>query len=176
MIRIWTDGCCSWEYRGGGGPGGWAFIAWRAGAGVVERQSGGVPFADAGRMELLAVLEALRWAEGTAEVEVFTDSHYVAHGFNKQLHGWRHSHWRDRRRRYRPIRDYDLWEALWHLTRNAPAKVSQIRRAIHVYNVEADQAAKAAMRRLSGPATRAEQKLMHALDNSLRGVPAAASG
>jgi ribonuclease HI len=121
-------------------------------------------------MELLAVVEALAWTGGR-EAEVFTDSHYVAHGFNRALRGWKHNDWRyGKRKGRRPIRDADLWQALWSLHRNAPAKVSQIRRAIHVYNVEADQAAKEAMRRSIGVRTRSEQLLMHAIDNSLRGA------
>lgn len=170
MIRIWTDGCCSSEAHGGGGPGGWAFIAWRTGAGVIERGSGAVPFADAGRMELLAVLEAVRWANGAGDgdLEVFTDSHYVAHGF-RSMNGWRHNNWRyGKRKGRRPVRDLDLWVTLWPLSRNKPVKVEQIRRAVHVYNVEADQAAKEAMRREVGVRTPTEQRLMHAIDGALR--------
>lgn len=168
-LRIWTDGCCSAQAHGRDGPGGWAFVAVQPGGGVVHRAAGGVPFADSNRMELLAVLEALRWAAGRS-VEVFTDSHYVAHGFNKALPFWRTNDWRyGKRKGRRPIRDADLWQTVWSVSRNAPAKVERIRRAIHVHNVDADQAAKEAMRYAIGARTRPEQLLMHAIDNALRG-------
>lgn len=169
MIRVWTDGCCSSEAHGGGGPGGWAFVGLRVGTGESIRESGGVPFADAGRMELLAVLEALRRFRGTDTVEVFTDSHYIAHGF-KKLGSWHHAGWRytHKRRRGLPIRDLDLWQSAWSLYRNQAVKIEQITRAIHAANVEADQAAKVAMRREAGVRTPSEQRLMRAIDNALR--------
>lgn len=170
MIRIWTDGCCSTQAHGREGPGGWAFVAWRAGAGVVERRSGALPFADSGRMELLAVLEAVRWADGKGPLEVFTDAHYVASGFDR-MDAWRRDKWRRRGRknRLRSLANADLWQTLWALSRRGAVTITHIRRAIHVYNVEADQAAKQAMRYEVGPRTRTEQLLMHAIDNTLRG-------
>jgi ribonuclease HI len=172
LLRIWTDGCCRTQARNGDGPGGWAFVAVSPSVGVVERQAGDVHMADAGRMELLALVEALGWGQRIERaVEIFSDSHYVVHGFNRSLHNWHRSGWRQGKRKgHRPVRDRDLWQVVWSLSRNSSVKVMKVRRASHVYNVEADQAAKEAMRRAVGPNTRAEQLLMHAIDNSLRSV------
>jgi ribonuclease HI len=170
VIRVWTDGCCASEAHGGGGAGGWAFIGINAAGGVLARCSGAVPFADAGRMELLAVLEALRrFVGGYDELHVCTDSHYVTHGF-KRLQSWHQASFRytEARRRGQPVRDYDLWQSVYPLWRHAPLKLERVSRGIHALNVEADHAAKQAMRRQDGPRTVAEQRLMRALDGALR--------
>ncbi len=102
---IYTDGACS----GNPGPGGWAWI----------RPDG--PFA-AGpdpdttnqRMELAAVLEGLRAADGPAHV--ISDSTYVVNCFrDKWWEGWLRRDWKNAQKK--PVANRDLWEPLIEVVR-----------------------------------------------------------
>ena len=104
-LRLHTDGAC----RGNPGPGGWA---WAASA---ERfASGAVPHTTNQRMELLAVIEALR-DNAVGSLEVVSDSTYVVNCFNNQWHaGWLRRGWRNSQGK--PVANRDLWEELFALT------------------------------------------------------------
>ena len=70
-VTIYTDGACS----GNPGPGGWGAVL-RYGA--HERElSGGEAQTTNNRMELTAVIEALRLLKEPCEVELYSDSKYV---------------------------------------------------------------------------------------------------
>lgn len=97
---MYTDGACS----GNPGPGGWAWAvpggAWASGA---------EPRTTNQRMELTAVLEAVRGLEG--ELDVVTDSTYVANCFRDKWYlGWRKRGWRNAAGK--PVANVDLWEPL----------------------------------------------------------------
>ena len=104
-IVINTDGACS----GNPGPGGFAAII------VIDGHetsvTGGDPATTNNRMELAAVIEALRFAQKApanagVPIEVRSDSTYVVHAFNK---GWINK-WR--RDGFHTRTNGDLWEAL----------------------------------------------------------------
>jgi ribonuclease HI len=57
VISIWTDGSASI------GRGGWAFVAEQDG--TIRHEQSGTAEGRSERMELMAVVEALRWAQGT---------------------------------------------------------------------------------------------------------------
>ncbi len=100
---VYTDGACV----GNPGPGGWAWAvpggAWACGA---ERRTTNQ------RMELRAVLEALR--EITGSVEVVSDSTYVVNCFRDRWYaGWMRRNWRNANRK--PVKNRDLWEPLIEL-------------------------------------------------------------
>ncbi len=98
--EVFTDGACS----GNPGPGGWAW-ATRDG----RRDSGGDPSTTNQRMELQAVLEALRVLAGP--VVVNSDSTYVVNCFNERWYeGWLARSWRNSQRK--PVANRDLWEPL----------------------------------------------------------------
>jgi ribonuclease HI len=97
---VFTDGACS----GNPGPGGWAWAvpggAWASGA---------EPRTTNQRMELQAVLEAVRGLEG--ELEVVTDSTYVANCFRDKWYlGWRKRGWKNAAGK--PVANTDLWGPL----------------------------------------------------------------
>lgn len=89
MIRVvYCDGACS----GNGSNkacGGWAFVEvdevhkriLQAESGAVSSVNGSIVTSN--RMELQAVIEALDYIEEPAEVEVYTDSAYVANGISE---------------------------------------------------------------------------------------------
>ena len=104
QIEIFTDGACS----GNPGPGGWGAIL-RSGA--HEREiSGGDPATTNNRMELMAVIEALKSLKGPSRVTIHTDSRYVMDGAEKWLAGWKVKGWKTADKK--PVKNEDLWRAL----------------------------------------------------------------
>ena len=100
MTVVFTDGACS----GNPGPGGWAYAV----PGGVWA-SGSEPRTTNQRMELQAVLEAVRGLQG--ELEIVTDSTYVANCFRDKWYlGWRKRGWRNSAGK--PVANTDLWEPL----------------------------------------------------------------
>jgi len=78
-VTIYTDGACS----GNPGPGGWAAIL--SYKGVEKEISGGEPETTNNRMELTAVIRALKLLKEPCFVEVYTDSQYVSKAITE---GW----------------------------------------------------------------------------------------
>ena len=104
MIKIWTDGSC----LGNPGPGGWAFIA-TDGINSAQR-FGAEKETTNNRMELMAVLCALRAASKHKEIEIHTDSQYVKNGMQTWLKNWKKNNWRTADKK--PVKNQDLWQAL----------------------------------------------------------------
>lgn len=101
MIRVYTDGAC----RGNPGPGGWA---WASGAS--DFASGSDPHTTNQRMEVLAVIEALR-EHPDGPIEIVSDSSYVVKCFHDRWYeGWRRRNWKNSKGQ--PVANRDLWEAL----------------------------------------------------------------
>lgn len=113
MIRIWTDGCC---LKNPGGAGGWAFIAEDKGSGrVLHLESGGEKTSTNNRMELTAVIEALRWlADEWAHeaIEILCDSKYVVEGMNSWRHVWKPRGWRRKTKSPHKVANSKLWQQL----------------------------------------------------------------
>jgi len=104
MVDIYTDGAC----RGNPGPGGWAAILTSAGR---EREISGAEAATTNnRMELLAVINALRALKRRVRARVYTDSQYVRLGMTEWLAGWKARGWRTADRK--AVKNQDLWEQL----------------------------------------------------------------
>lgn len=104
VIRIYTDGAC----LGNPGPGGWAALI--DADGRREEISGAAPQTTNNRMELTAVIEALRRVPPPTPVRVITDSQYVLQGMTRWLPGWRRRGWRTADGQ--PVLNRDLWEQL----------------------------------------------------------------
>ena len=107
-IDIYTDGACS----GNPGPGGWGALL-RIGAKEKEL-SGYDPATTNNRMELMAVIEALRALKRPVAARVHTDSQYVQKGISEWIHGWKKRGWLTADRK--PVKNADLWQALEALT------------------------------------------------------------
>ena len=106
-IVVYTDGACS----GNPGPGGWA---WAVAPDGVPQGAGGEPATTNQRMEIKAVLEALRTLAGTAPVVVVSDSTYVVNCFRDKWYvRWQSNGWRNSQRK--PVANVDLWEPLVEL-------------------------------------------------------------
>ncbi len=100
MVDIYTDGACS----GNPGPGGWA---WAIEDG--DSASGGENPSTNQRMELFAVLDAVRNNDGA--VHIYSDSTYVVKCFNdKWYSGWIRRGWKNSSGK--PVANRDIWEPL----------------------------------------------------------------
>jgi len=103
-VHIWTDGAC----KGNPGPGGWGVLL-RAGD-HEKTLFGGEPQTTNNRMELQAVIEALRILKRPCRVVLHTDSQYVQKGINEWLPNWKRRGWRTASRQ--PVKNADLWQEL----------------------------------------------------------------
>lgn len=103
-VHIWTDGAC----KGNPGPGGWGVLL-RA-AGHEKTLYGGASDTTNNRMELQAVIEALRVLKRPCQIVLHTDSQYVQKGINEWLPNWKKRGWRTADRK--PVKNADLWQAL----------------------------------------------------------------
>ena len=103
-VCIYTDGACS----GNPGPGGWAAIL--SCMGREKELSGGERETTNNRMELRAVIEALSAQKEPCEVELWTDSQYIARAINEGwLAGWKRRGWR---RKEGELKNPELWQRL----------------------------------------------------------------
>ena len=107
-IEIFTDGACS----GNPGVGGWGAIL-RFGEHVKEL-SGGEENTTNNRMELTAVIQALKALKEPCEVVLTTDSKYVSDAVTLGwAETWRKNGWRKADKK--PALNVDLWEQLLDL-------------------------------------------------------------
>ena len=103
-IVIYTDGAC----KGNPGPGGWGAVL-RSGS--HEKQiHGGEKHTTNNRMEISAVIFALRSLKQRSTVELWTDSQYVQKGVTEWLEGWKKRGWRTASKN--PVKNADLWQEL----------------------------------------------------------------
>ena len=104
IVDIYTDGACS----GNPGPGGWGALLRVNGS--EKELSGYAPATTNNRMELMAVIEALRSLKRPVAARVHTDSQYVQKGISEWIHGWKRRGWKTADRQ--PVKNVDLWQAL----------------------------------------------------------------
>lgn len=108
QVTIYTDGACS----GNPGPGGWAaLVKYKE---VVKEISGGEAQTTNNRMELSAVIEALKILKEPCQVDLFSDSKYVVDAMEKGwAEGWKANGWRKSDKS--KALNIDLWEVLLDL-------------------------------------------------------------
>ncbi len=103
-VVIYTDGAC----KGNPGRGGWG--AWLSSSGSEKELFGGAALTTNNRMELTAVIEALKTLKRTCNVVVFTDSQYVRQGITEWIHGWKLRGWKTADKK--AVKNVDLWQQL----------------------------------------------------------------
>jgi ribonuclease HI len=103
-VLIHTDGAC----KGNPGPGGWGALLEYGD--VVKELFGGAPETTNNRMELTAVIEALRALKRDCDVRIVTDSQYVQKGVESWMSNWKRKNWKTSAGK--PVANRDLWEAL----------------------------------------------------------------
>lgn len=103
-IQIYTDGAC----LGNPGKGGWgAILIYK------EHQKkifGGEKETTNNRMEIQAVIEALKALKKSSKIIIYTDSTYVKDGITKWISAWKKNGWRTANRK--PVKNSDLWQLL----------------------------------------------------------------
>ena len=62
------------------------------------------------RMELMAVISALKSLKRNMTVHVYTDSSYVQKGMTEWLNGWKRRNWKTADNK--PVKNSDLWQVL----------------------------------------------------------------
>ena len=109
VVDIYTDGACS----GNPGPGGWGAILMY---GEHRKElSGGEKQTTNNRMELMAVISALKALKKPCKVNLYSDSAYVVNAFNQDwIIGWQRNGWRNSAKV--PVANIDLWQELLSLT------------------------------------------------------------
>lgn len=109
-VVIYTDGACK---RNPDGPGGWGAVLT---SGRHRRElHGGAHSTTNNRMELTAVIEALKALKGPSVVDLFTDSEYVRKGITEWIHNWKRRGWTTAAKA--PVKNADLWRELDEQTR-----------------------------------------------------------
>lgn len=104
QVTVYTDGACS----GNPGPGGWgALLMWH---GREKELSGFEVETTNNRMELQAVIEALRALKKSCHVIVYTDSKYVLQGATEWMDNWKARGWKTAAKK--PVENQEYWQAL----------------------------------------------------------------
>ena len=104
-IEIFTDGAC----KGNPGPGGWCAILRYNG--VEKVISGGEKETTNNRMELSAVLFALKALKEPCHITLQSDSKYVLDSLSKGwVYGWQKKGWK--KSDGKPALNVDLWQPL----------------------------------------------------------------
>ncbi len=100
-IQIYTDGAC----RGNPGCGGWGYIINNNGD---EKEFRGYKAQTTNnRMELTAVIEALKTTTVESSIVINTDSKYVMDGINQWIFRWKKNGWKTASRK--SVKNKDLW-------------------------------------------------------------------
>ncbi len=100
-IDIYTDGACS----GNPGKGGWGVYL------KIDNEeiqlNGAKDNTTNNRMELTAVIEALKYLKCKSNINLFTDSKYVMQGIKEWIHNWKKNNWKTSKRE--PVKNKELW-------------------------------------------------------------------
>jgi ribonuclease HI len=142
QVVNFTDGACS----GNPGPGGWA---WATSPEGVPQGAGRAAHTTNQRMEVQAVLEALRAHEHlpAGAITIVSDSTYVINCFrDKWYESWRKNGWVNSQKK--PVENRDLWEALIELVEYHDVTWHKVAgHSGHIENDRVDALARAAIRR-----------------------------
>ena len=109
---VFTDGSC----EGNPGPGGWGFV-WVENDEIVQEKYGRDGDTTNNRMELTALIEALRVLPEDAETAVYSDSQLCVKTVNEWAAGWERRGWR---RKSGPIANLELVKQFYALARAHP--------------------------------------------------------
>lgn len=152
-ITIYTDGACS----GNPGPGGWAAVLLHGNN--KKEISGAEPYTTNQRMELLAVVGALKALKVTGwEVEVYSDSAYVVNAFKQRwLDKWQQNGWKNSKKE--EVANQDLWKELLGLTGKNRVTMKKVKgHAGDEYNERCDHLARQAIKDLSAKEQREREE------------------
>jgi len=137
MIKIYTDGACS----GNPGRGGWAAIIIKGDN--IEKISGRSENTTNNRMELIAVISALKFTKDQ-NLEIYTDSKYTKDGIEKWIINWKKNGWKTANKQ--DVKNKDLWIELDLLAQQKKIKWNWVKgHSENKYNNMADELARSAI-------------------------------
>lgn len=104
-VLIYTDGACS----GNPGPGGWAaMLTWNK---KTKEISGGERKTTNNRMEMRAIIEALKTLNKPCKVEIRSDSALIINAFKQGwIDNWQQRNWKKANKK--PVENQDLWKEM----------------------------------------------------------------
>lgn len=103
-VEIFTDGSC----LGNPGPGGCAAILRYKGK--ESELTAGYYLTTNNRMELMAVIIALKKLKERCDCKLYTDSQYVRNGIKQWIVNWKKNGWKTSNKK--PVKNVDLWQQL----------------------------------------------------------------
>ena len=138
QVIIYTDGAC----RGNPGPGGWGAVL--AYGSKKKELFGSERETTNNRMEMMAVIEALRQLKRPCEVRIITDSQYVVKGMTEWIQGWVKRNWLTSQKK--PVLNKSLWKELLRLCAKHKIEWQWVKgHNGHPYNERCDQLAREAI-------------------------------
>ena len=140
-ITIYTDGACS----GNPGPGGWGAVLLYGNR--IKEISGGEDNTTNQRMELTAVVEALRALKVTGwDVVVHSDSAYIVNAFREDWIGrWQKNGWKNSKKE--DVANQDLWKSLLALMSKNRVRIEKVKgHSGDQWNERCDQLARNAIK------------------------------
>lgn len=136
-FKIYTDGAC----LGNPGPGGYAAYILNNDLKELKTVSGSEKNSTNNRMELKAVIEALKVIPKSTKVELYSDSSYVLNGLSSWLKGWKKNGWKTASKK--EVANQDLWQQLDKVSSNFELVYKKVKgHSGDQYNEKADQLAK----------------------------------
>jgi ribonuclease HI len=139
LVEIFTDGACS----GNPGPGGYGAIL-KYGKEIREISGYEIETTN-NRMEMTAIIEALRQLKRPCRVRIVTDSQYVVKGMTEWLPGWIKRNWLTSQKK--PVLNKALWKEILRLSKRHKIEWEWIKgHNGHSYNERCDQLARDAIR------------------------------
>ena len=104
-IEIYTDG----SSLGNPGPGGWcAILKYKNHQKIIK---GGERLTTNNKMELKAVIEALKTLKESCEIELYSDSTYVLKGINEWINNWV-------KKEFKKVKNKEFWQEFLNVKNN----------------------------------------------------------
>ncbi len=141
-VTIYTDGACSYNP----GPGGYASILIYNG--VEKVISGGENETTNNRMEILAVITALKALKEPCEVDLYSDSQYIVDAFDKGwIYNWQNNNWKTSGKSQ--VKNVELWQELYSLTKTHKVNFIKVKgHADNEFNNRCDKIAREEVKKL----------------------------
>lgn len=119
-VLIYTDGACS----GNPGPGGWAaMLTWNK---KTKEISGGERKTTNNRMEMRAIVEALKTLNKPCKVEIRSDSALIINAFKQGwIKNWQQRNWKKANKK--PVENQDLWKEMLNAMKPHEVKWTKVK-------------------------------------------------
>lgn len=136
-FKVYTDGAC----LGNPGPGGYAAVILNSDSQKLKTVSGAEKDSTNNRMELKAVIEALKIIPKNTKIELYSDSSYVLKGLSSWVEGWKKNGWKTASRN--AVANQDLWQELDQLSSDFELSYQKVKgHSGDQFNEEVDTLAK----------------------------------